>query len=514
MSDAAPPLDPKVPPPITTASYPFNKANADIILRTPDHVDFHVYSQILIAASPFFEGMFDVPQPPLDQQELKYGRPIINVTENSKALDPLLRICYPINKPKKLTAGEIEVALAAAMKFEMELAITVLTENLRTLAKSSPLEAWGIALTSRCWETWGITAGDYFRLREFVRTLGRVPPDFKFLSSSSFPKVVQSPPSEIASLSLPDAPPPDVICRSTNDIEFRAHKAVLSVASTTLQRKVCSPTLEEGPSGDHILPVIQFEEEGNVLHIMLQPSYRCATDVPLPSDLADVTAILAALEKYGLHSAQPFVWSFWQRMAFASPLRAYCLAIRVGHVLGAKEAARLVLNRVIDDIYIQELEHIPALAYHRLLNYYEKCRTVKKHELTKLADSLNTSPSPAGKDGKVPVPEHLLRKTTKNKRMKARSSSISPIPIGPPPDAPWLLRYLRDLPSRLQSPPGSVMPNLSDLLNETIKATSQDSDSDPGAWCEECQILAEGILKVNKALQRLSDDLSKVELEI
>ena len=89
---------PEVPPQPTTASYPFNKANADIILRTSDHVDFHVYSQILMAASQFFERMLEVPQPPVDQQQLKYGRPIIDVSETSKALDLLLRLCYPINK--------------------------------------------------------------------------------------------------------------------------------------------------------------------------------------------------------------------------------------------------------------------------------------------------------------------------------------------------------------------------------------------------------------------------------
>ena len=60
---------PKLP---STASYPFDKTNADIILRTSDLVDFHVFSQILIAASPFFEGMFDVPQPPPEQQH--YGQ--------------------------------------------------------------------------------------------------------------------------------------------------------------------------------------------------------------------------------------------------------------------------------------------------------------------------------------------------------------------------------------------------------------------------------------------------------
>lgn len=105
----------------STAPAPFNEPNADIILRTSDHIDFHVFSQILIAASPFFRGMFEVPQPPPDQQQLKYGRPIVDISEDSKALETLLRICYPINKPKKRTLDEVEPALHAAMKFESTL---------------------------------------------------------------------------------------------------------------------------------------------------------------------------------------------------------------------------------------------------------------------------------------------------------------------------------------------------------------------------------------------------------
>ena len=42
----------------TDAQSPFNQPSADITIRTSDHVDFHVHSQILSQASPVFATMF------------------------------------------------------------------------------------------------------------------------------------------------------------------------------------------------------------------------------------------------------------------------------------------------------------------------------------------------------------------------------------------------------------------------------------------------------------------------
>ncbi|KAI0255963.1 hypothetical protein BJV78DRAFT_1113987, partial [Lactifluus subvellereus] len=42
---------------------PFDDADADIILRSSDQVNFHVYKVILSVASPFFKDMFSLPQP-------------------------------------------------------------------------------------------------------------------------------------------------------------------------------------------------------------------------------------------------------------------------------------------------------------------------------------------------------------------------------------------------------------------------------------------------------------------
>jgi hypothetical protein len=44
------------------AAHPFNKANADAILRTRDGVDFRVHTAILAEASAFFADMFALPQ--------------------------------------------------------------------------------------------------------------------------------------------------------------------------------------------------------------------------------------------------------------------------------------------------------------------------------------------------------------------------------------------------------------------------------------------------------------------
>ena len=43
------------------ASEPFDHAKADIILRSSDNIDFHVFKLFLSLASPFFEDMFNIP---------------------------------------------------------------------------------------------------------------------------------------------------------------------------------------------------------------------------------------------------------------------------------------------------------------------------------------------------------------------------------------------------------------------------------------------------------------------
>ncbi|KZT05033.1 uncharacterized protein LAESUDRAFT_656693, partial [Laetiporus sulphureus 93-53] len=85
----------------TRAAAPFNKNSADVILRTADEVDFHLHKAVLMLASSVFEDMFSILQPAVSAAELDFETdlPIVPVTETSKTLDALLRLCYPTADP-------------------------------------------------------------------------------------------------------------------------------------------------------------------------------------------------------------------------------------------------------------------------------------------------------------------------------------------------------------------------------------------------------------------------------
>ncbi|TDL26741.1 hypothetical protein BD410DRAFT_836571 [Rickenella mellea] len=106
-------------------SAPFDGEHADIILRSAQGDDFRVYKVILREASPVFRDMLALPQPkPQRRSEINDdGLPTITVTESSRALDNLLRICYPIPSPEITDIREIEEVLEAALKYDVKLAI-------------------------------------------------------------------------------------------------------------------------------------------------------------------------------------------------------------------------------------------------------------------------------------------------------------------------------------------------------------------------------------------------------
>ncbi|KAI6097665.1 hypothetical protein EDD16DRAFT_594499 [Pisolithus croceorrhizus] len=97
------------------ASAPFNHAKADAILRTSDSVDFRIFRLLLSLASPFFETLFELPQPPEgkpEDTEMRDGLPVIPVSEDSKTLDAVLRFCYPYTLTEKPSLGHSKTILS------------------------------------------------------------------------------------------------------------------------------------------------------------------------------------------------------------------------------------------------------------------------------------------------------------------------------------------------------------------------------------------------------------------
>ncbi|KAG0691701.1 hypothetical protein DFH29DRAFT_976453 [Suillus ampliporus] len=126
----------------TCASSPFDHPKADIIMRSSDEVDFRVFKLFLTLASPFFETMFELPQPAVGtSDDTKDGLPIIPMQEDSKTLDTFLRFCYPstlAEDPSLENLIDIQAILDAARKYSLDL---IERKICRALANPKVLEA-------------------------------------------------------------------------------------------------------------------------------------------------------------------------------------------------------------------------------------------------------------------------------------------------------------------------------------------------------------------------------------
>jgi BTB/POZ domain len=111
--------------PITTpAKAPFDKDNADLILRSSDNVDFRVFKLFLSFASPFFENMFTLPQTTdhgsNNVHDPKDAVQVVPISESSAVVKQLLTFCYPCPDPVLDTLEEVVGVLEAATKYDME----------------------------------------------------------------------------------------------------------------------------------------------------------------------------------------------------------------------------------------------------------------------------------------------------------------------------------------------------------------------------------------------------------
>jgi BTB/POZ domain len=67
-----------IPPFVSKAAAPFNKSDADVVLRSADGIDFHTFKAYLSSASEVFNHMFSSPQPSetANEEELADSLPI------------------------------------------------------------------------------------------------------------------------------------------------------------------------------------------------------------------------------------------------------------------------------------------------------------------------------------------------------------------------------------------------------------------------------------------------------
>ncbi|KAM5534552.1 hypothetical protein V8D89_011756 [Ganoderma adspersum] len=126
---------------------PFDDEDADIIFRSSNKVDFRLYKVVLAKVSPVFRTMLQpsqsssTPTAPSAPDEPH----VIELTEHSRTLESLLRLCYPVEHPDVTSLGEVKSILEAAQKYEIACVIANLRWVITRILPKDPLRFYAIA---------------------------------------------------------------------------------------------------------------------------------------------------------------------------------------------------------------------------------------------------------------------------------------------------------------------------------------------------------------------------------
>eukprot|EP00918_Siedleckia_nematoides_P036505 GHVU01079291.1.p1 GENE.GHVU01079291.1~~GHVU01079291.1.p1 ORF type:complete len:331 (+),score=22.51 GHVU01079291.1:121-1113(+) len=99
-----------------SAGDPFTDANADIIVRSSDTVDFRVHKMLLTKLFHSFEDMLGAPMLGTGTQASHEGLPVVELAEPYEVLDHLLRLLYPVPFPD--TSGNWPILLAVCIALD------------------------------------------------------------------------------------------------------------------------------------------------------------------------------------------------------------------------------------------------------------------------------------------------------------------------------------------------------------------------------------------------------------
>ncbi|RDX50857.1 hypothetical protein OH76DRAFT_368692 [Lentinus brumalis] len=543
------------------ASHPFDDSDpsADIILRTPELIEFYVHSPILSYASPIFSGMLSLPQP---ENGSRAQRPVIDVSEDSQALDRLLRLCYPVLKPKLSELEDMVPVLKAALKYEMEWPVFLLSKDLLAMIPSNPLKVWAAACRAGLedvareaaseirgrvprpqWNTTplpppcaldvmaqllqedarfsnlqDISAGDYFRLREFLRATEPPSASFRLLSPSPSSPVEQQSLLERSVFHPPDGflsriSSPDVLLQCNDqwdDVrQHRAHGVVLALHSAVLGEQLAQAKADAA-TGSHAddgasketssdsleLPILRLDVTSDTLVSLLAVFYDGLDS--LPSSLAALASMLNASHDLRMSKIHPLVAAQWADVAKERPLEAYFIANQYGLHDQARAAARSVVEMPLAGRYVTLMEKSSSLSYHRLLVYYDACAHAVEGQLEKGIED-----------------------------WESLTQGISAISIygsyryHPTTSQTWMESYLRGLKKRVGSQGAGTELEITvcELLSR-VGGDLEDSDASstafwPQCFAGPCKSLADGIVQLGTSLPKaIADAIAQVELEL
>jgi hypothetical protein len=224
-----------------------------------------------------------------------------------------------------------------------------------------------------------------------------------------------------------DVPDANLIIRSSDLVDFRVHKPVLSMASPFFKDLLSLPQPSDSESVDGI-PVVRLPEDSELLNGLISMLYPIRTVIPnsydkvlyllatwatgIPNSYCKVLHLLAACQKYDMASVLSLIRSEVRRGGeFPAPngaeaFHAYAIAASKGLIPEMENAARQTLDHPMTfEVLGEGLRLFEGWAMCELVSFRKRCRD---NFITCLDSFLEIQP-PGPSSIWVGCPEVMLR---------------------------------------------------------------------------------------------------------
>ncbi|KZV68016.1 hypothetical protein PENSPDRAFT_754442 [Peniophora sp. CONT] len=166
----------------------------------------------------------------------------------------------------------------------------------------------------------------------------------------------------------------DIILRSVENVDFRAHRLVLRLASPVFADMItlAAPSTTDDELKDG-LPVVQMIETERALHLLLCFCYP--NTIPPVHVLDDFSLAVHVISKFELGHAKHLVTSLLRAHVQEAPERVYALAwlLQSRELVLLSAKASLAMPVLRDRTPPREFEHITAYALQELLSFHFRC---------------------------------------------------------------------------------------------------------------------------------------------
>ncbi|KZP24494.1 hypothetical protein FIBSPDRAFT_951240 [Athelia psychrophila] len=178
-----------------------------------------------------------------------------------------------------------------------------------------------------------------------------------------------------------DDPKADVILRSSDNVDFRCYKILLSLTSTFFEGMFSLPqaSIEDDVLMKDGLQIVPMEEKASILEAVLRLCHPSSIRNPLILELDDIKSVYDTARKYVMEDVEETIRNtlISARFLEQAPMRVFGIACALRLGAEAQIAAAATLESDLGDlVYFPELEYLSGGDIYHLQLYHKACRNV------------------------------------------------------------------------------------------------------------------------------------------